>query len=69
MCFTIPYRVEKIKKNIAYVEGGKRIRFDRNLRVKKGEYLQVVGELAVGKISSEEGLKVRNLIKTIYDGE
>ncbi|OGG00258.1 hypothetical protein A3D78_02080 [Candidatus Gottesmanbacteria bacterium RIFCSPHIGHO2_02_FULL_39_14] len=69
MCFSIPYRVEKIKNGTAIIEGRKKVKVGREIRVKKGEYLQVMGNLAVAKISKKEGLKIRNLIKTIYDGE
>lgn len=68
MCFTIPYRVEKIKDGIAVVEGGEKIKLNKYLSVKKGEYLQVTGNIAVAKISRDEGLRIRNLIKTIYEG-
>ena len=66
MCFAIPYKVEKTEKDIAIVEGGKRVKFGNNFSVKKGDYLQVMGNIAVGKISKVEGMRIRSLIKNIY---
>lgn len=65
MCFSIPLKVLKVEKETAIVEGGKNIKIDRNLKLKKGEYLQVIGEIAVGKLTNNEGLKVRRLIKSL----
>ena len=69
MCFTIPKRVEKINNGTATIEGGRQIKLGSDLMAKKGDYLQVVGNLAVGKISREEGLKIRKLIKRLYAGK
>lgn len=69
MCFAIPYRVLKVDRDTATVEGGRRVKFGNSFQVKKGDYLQVMGSIAVGKISKTEGLRVRNLIKTIYEGK
>ncbi|OGG08159.1 hypothetical protein A3D05_05480 [Candidatus Gottesmanbacteria bacterium RIFCSPHIGHO2_02_FULL_40_24] len=67
MCFSIPYRVEKIVNKTAILEGGKKAGVDENLKVKKGDYLQIAGNMAVRKISAGEGLKIRRLIKTLYN--
>ena len=68
MCFAIPYKVLRVDRDTAIVEGGKRVKFGNSFQVKAGNYLQVMGSVAVGKISKGEGLRVRNLIKTIYEG-
>lgn len=65
MCFSIPLKVLNVKNLQATVEGNKKIMFGKDIRVKKGEYLQVVGNMAVGKLTMKEGLKVRKLIASL----
>lgn len=66
MCFAIPYRVEKVDRDSAVVEGGRRVKLGGMFRVNRGDYLQVMGSIAVGKIKKTEGQRIRNLIKSIY---
>lgn len=65
MCFTIPLKVLKIEKNTAYLEGGKCVKLGSEISVTAGEYVQIVGNLAVGKLSKTQGLKIRRLIKKL----
>lgn len=65
MCFTIPYKVLDVKKNHVIIEGGKKILLGTDITVVKGDYVQVAGLMAVGKLSSQEGQKVRQLIKKL----
>lgn len=65
MCFSIPYKVLKISNNSVLIEGGKTVRLGKDLKVKKGDYLRVTGEIAVGKLTPSEGLKIRQLIKSL----
>lgn len=65
MCFSIPYKVIKVRNSTAFLEGGKNVRIGNEFDVKKGEYLQVIGDVAVGKLSQTEGLKIRRLIKSL----
>ena len=69
MCFSIPYKVAAVKKDIAYLESGSIIKLGSELKVVKGEYLQVIGNVAVGKLSKAEGLKIRKLIKRLNNYE
>jgi hypothetical protein len=68
MCFSIPYQVLDVSKNHAIIEGGKKILLGKDITVKKGEYIQVLGSMTVGKLSRTEGLKVRKLIKSLNTG-
>lgn len=65
MCFSIPLRVLRIDGNTVYVEGGKKVKIGRDVMVSKGEFLQVAGNVAVGKLTKNQGLKVRSLIKSL----
>lgn len=65
MCFSIPYKVIKIDDDIAVVEGGKIVRIDKKIDMKKYGYVQVVGNVAVSSLSKTEGLKIRKLIKRL----
>lgn len=65
MCFSIPYKVIKVRNSTAFLEGSKSVRIGSEFDVKKGEYLQVIGDVAVGKLSQTEGLKIRRLIKSL----
>lgn len=65
MCFSIPYKVLKIKNGKATVEGGREIKIGKELQVKKGDYLRIIGNIAVDTLSVEEGLKLRQLIKKL----
>lgn len=65
MCFSIPYKVIKVEKNNALLEGNKSVKIGSELRVENGDYLQIVGEVAVGRLSKSQGLKIRQLIKKL----
>lgn len=65
MCFAIPYQVIDVQNTYAIIEGGKKILLGGKLTVKKGEYVQVLGSIAVGKLTKAQGLKVRKLIKEL----
>ena len=65
MCFSIPYKVLQVTKDKAILEGGKVIKLGNELKIKKGESLQVLGDVAVGKLAKLEGLKIRRLIKRL----
>lgn len=65
MCFSIPFKVAEVKNDIAYLESGSIIKLGSELKVIKGEYLQVIGNVAVGKLSKAQGLKIRKLIKKL----
>lgn len=65
MCFSIPYKVIKIDKNTALIEGGYTVRIGKELTANVGDYLQIQGKMAVGVLSSSEGLKIRKLIKSL----
>ena len=65
MCFAIPYEVLDVINNHAIIEGGQKVALGKDVTVKKGEYIRVLGSIAVGKLSKTEGLKIRKLIKTL----
>lgn len=65
MCFTIPRKVVKIIGETAFLEEGQQVNIDNELTVKKGDYLQVVGNVAVGRLTQKQGLTVRRLIKKL----
>lgn len=69
MCFSVPYKVIKVKKNKAYLEGEKTVKIGGELKVNQGDYLQILGDVAVGRLSKIQGLKIRRLIKSLnsYD--
>ncbi len=65
MCFSIPYKVIKIDKDTALIEGGYTVRIGKELTANVGDYLQIQGKMVVGVLSSSEGLKIRKLIKSL----
>ena len=65
MCFTVPVKVMKVIGNKAVIEGGRTIALSSDLSVKEGEYLQVVGDVAVNRLSRKEGIKIRLMIKSL----
>lgn len=71
MCLSVPYKVIKVSKNNALLEGGKSVKIGSELKVAKGDYLQVLGDVAVGRLSKIQGLKIRRLIKSLntYDSK
>lgn len=69
MCFSIPYKVLRVSKNTAHLEGDKSVKIGEDFDVKKGEYLQVTGNIAVGKLTKSEGTKIRQLIKRLNSYE
>jgi len=62
MCFSVPYRVLSLKGNDARIEGGRRVRFGNDTKIKIGDYVQVEGNVIVASIPKPEGDKVRQLI-------
>lgn len=69
MCFSIPYKVVKVTKNKALLEGNKSVKIGSELKVGIGDYLQVIGDVAVGRFSKSRGLKIRKLIKRLNSYE
>lgn len=67
MCFSIPAKVIQVIGNSAVIEGGKKVTLGKEIKVGKGDYLQISGDIAVGKLSPAEGLKIRQLIKKLND--
>ena len=67
MCFSIPCKVLVVKGDFAFVEGWKKVILGKEIKVKRGEYLQVVGNVAIGKITKEDGVKIRKLIRSLND--
>ncbi len=67
MCFTIPMKVLKTERNNALIEGGHTVRIGKELTARPGDYLQIQGKMAVGVLSKSEGLKIRQLIKSLND--
>lgn len=65
MCFSIPTKVLRVEKRVAFVEGGKKVQLGDDREVQKGDYIQVVGDVAVGMLTKHEGLKMRQLIKRL----
>lgn len=65
MCFSVPYKVIKVDGDVVYVEGNKVIKLGKEIRVKKGGFLQVIGNVAVGSLSPKEGQRIRKLIKSL----
>lgn len=65
MCFSIPYRVLEINNNCALIEGKKLVKIGGELQVKSGDYIQIMGDVAVNVIPGSEGLKIRKLIKSL----
>lgn len=65
MCFAIPYKIVSIKKNDFIVEGGKIVKSDKKLNAIAGDYVRVIGGVAVDVLSNKEGLKIRRLIKSL----
>jgi hypothetical protein len=65
MCFAIPYLVLDVKEKYAIIEGGKKILLGKQLTVQTGEYVQVVGNVAVGKLTKTQGKNVRSIIKQL----
>ena len=66
MCFTLPYKILSIKNNHAVIEGNKEVLIDKDMPVKKGDYLRLVGDVAVDYLLHQDGVKIRRLIKSIY---
>jgi len=69
MCFSIPQKVLEVKNSTAFLDGGKSVKIGSEIKVAKGDYLQIAGEVAVGRLSKTQGLKIRRLIKSLNSHE
>ena len=68
MCFSIPARVTAFnKKGYVVVEGGKRVMIDKDIRIKPGDYVRVIGDVAVDILPAKQGLQVRKLIRSLEE--
>lgn len=65
MCFSIPRKVISVQNDTALIDTNEIVTLGAEITVKPGEYLQVLGNVAVGKLSPQEGLKIRRLIKQL----
>lgn len=65
MCFSIPLKVTHIQGGQATVEGGRVVRLDDKMQITKGDFVQITGDLIVDKITRENGLKIRRMIKRL----
>ncbi len=64
MCLAIPVKVKNIKKNLAELEGGKKVKLSLVPDVQIGDYLLVHGNLVINKLSPVEAKKILDLIKS-----
>lgn len=65
MCFTIPYKVKTVTGGTALLENNQVVTLGAEISVQSGDYVQIVGDIAVGKLSAREGLRIRKLIKEL----
>lgn len=65
MCFSVPLKVLGVKKRHAELEGGLKMALDQDMTVKKGQYVRVLGNVAVDTLTVQEGQRIRHLIKSL----
>lgn len=65
MCFSIPYQVISVRKSIAEIETGVKVRLSKDMSVKKGDFIRIVGNVAVDYLPQKAGLRIRRLIKSL----
>jgi len=65
MCFSIPLKVVNTIQNTAYLEGGRAVRLDPDIKTKPGDYLQISGDLALRNLTAREGKNIRSLIANL----
>ena len=65
MCLSIPLRVLTVKGGKATIEGNTLVRLDMALRVTPGDYVTVLGGVAVGMLSKSEGARVRKYLRSL----
>ncbi len=70
MCFSIPRKVLEVKNGTALIDTNEVVTLGAEITVKQGDYVQIIGNIVVAKLSATQGLKIRKLIKdlnTYYD--
>jgi hydrogenase maturation factor len=65
MCLSVPLRVVRVRDKNATVEGDISVQLTDDLRVRVGDYLQLVGGVAVGSLSKKEGARVRKYLQSL----
>lgn len=65
MCLSIPYQVVHVNKNFVTIETGAKIKITKEMKVKKGAFVRIVGNIVVDSLTKSQGLKIRTLIKTL----
>lgn len=66
MCFSIPFQVIKVGKNYLMLEGGKKAILEKDMKIKKGEFVRLTGNIVVDKLSAKQGTKLRKTIYQLY---
>lgn len=65
MCFAIPLRVVSVNHHEALLEGDKRVLIGHEYTVHPGDYVRVTGDMVVDVLSSDQGKRIRRLIKEL----
>lgn len=65
MCFAIPKKIVKIKKDLLVTEDGLEVKTDSPKNFTKGDYAMIYGDVAVSKVIKTEALKIRSLLKEL----
>lgn len=65
MCFSIPRKVLEVRGETALIDTNEVVTLGAEIRVKQGDYVQVIGNIVVAKLSAAQGLKIRKLIKEL----
>ena len=66
MCFSIPYKILKIKANSVIIEDGREISNIGFPTLKSGDYIRLAGGQIDEVIEKREGFEIRKLIKKLY---
>ena len=64
MCFAIPKKIDEVIGKIAITADKKTIKLG-GLKVKKGEYVHVIGPVAIEKLTNQDASAILNTIKTL----
>jgi hydrogenase expression/formation protein HypC len=68
MCLATPCKILNIQKNQATVQSGGHLhRVDTSLlkNLKPGDYVLIHGDLAIGRVSKRDALRVLGILKSI----
>lgn len=65
MCFSVPIKIVHVNKTDITLENGEKIKREKKIIVKPGQYVRLTGSIIHDYLSEEDGDSIRKLIEEL----